>query len=165
MFPRIVLRWFVRAIVLISAFPSLALGHDFKLGDLRIDHPYAILKVTPVATAEIYFRSLRNEGVSIDRLLKITTPVAQQAVIRTETHSVDHEITWVPIMSLEIPAKGKIPIRHDSTDGYQILISEFVRPLREGDRFPITLSFEYSGDKEVMVWVQTPRQRTSTHKH
>lgn len=40
-------------------------------------------------------------------------------------------------------------------------------PLKDGDRFPVTLTFRRAGEREVMVWVQTPRdaliQEVHTH--
>lgn len=145
--------------------PGLVWAHDYKLGGLRMDHPYAVIKNDPSVRLEVYFRAFKNEGAQSDRLLGVRTPIAGQAQIRTETHSVDHEITWVPVQSLDIPAKGQVSIRHDTPDGYQLLLTDLKKPLKLGDRFPLTLVFEKSGEKEVMVWVQAPKNIGTTHKH
>jgi copper(I)-binding protein len=39
------------------------------------------------------------------------------------------------------------------------------QPLKDGDRFPMTLRFEKAGEREVMVWVQTPRGGAGVHPH
>jgi len=41
------------------------------------------------------------------------------------------------------------------------------QPLKDGDRFPMTLRFEKAGEREVMVWVQQPRDAAaaSGHRH
>ena len=39
-------------------------------------------------------------------------------------------------------------------------------PLKDGDRFPVTLTFQRAGEREVMVWVQTPRDGAGeAHNH
>ncbi len=38
-------------------------------------------------------------------------------------------------------------------------------PFKDGDRFPVTLTFERAGDREVMVWVQTPRGAAGDERH
>ena len=38
-------------------------------------------------------------------------------------------------------------------------------PLKEGDRFPVWLRFENSGEREVTVWVQRPKGASSDHHH
>ncbi len=158
-------RWCMPLLAVAFFVPGLAWAHDYKLGQLRMDHPYALIKTDPSARLEVYFRSLRNEGEQPDRLVAMRTPVATKAVIMTETHSVDHDITWVPVQSLEIPAMGQVAIRHDKPEGYQILLTELTRPLKVGDRFPLNLLFDKSGEKEVMVWVQAPRNAQPSHKH
>jgi len=158
-------RWCVRLLTMAFFVPALAWAHDYKLGQLRMDHPYALIKTEPSIRVEVYFRSLRNEGDQLDRLVAMRTPVATKAVVMTETHSVDHDITWVPVQSLEIPAKGQVAMRHGKPEGYQILLTELTRPLKVGDRFPLYLLFDKSGEKEVMVWVQAPRNVQPSHKH
>ena len=157
--------WCLRLFAIALIVPGLVLAHDYKLGNLRMDHPYALIKTEPDTRLEVYFRTFKNDGSQSDRLLDVKTPVAGLAMIRTETHSIDHEITWVPVQSLEIPAKGQVSMRHDAPDGYQFLLTEIKRPLKVGDRFPLTLNFEKSGVKEVMVWIQAPRSVSSKHKH
>ena len=159
------LRWCMRLLTMAFFVPALACAHDYKLSQLRMDHPYALIKSEPSIRVEVYFRSLRNEGDQPDRLVAMRTPVATKAVVMTETHSVDHDITWVPVQSLEIPAKGQVAMRHGTPEGYQILLTELTRPLKVGDRFPLHLLFDKSGEKEVMVWVQAPRNVQPSPKH
>ena len=145
--------------------PGFVWAHDYKLGELRMDHPYAVIKNDTSIRLEVYFRAFKNEGAQSDRLLGVRTPIAAQTQIRTETHSVDHEIIWVPVQSLDIPAKGQVSMRHDTPDGYQLLLTDLKKPIKLGDRFPLILIFEKSGEKEVMVWVQAPKHAGTTHKH
>lgn len=165
----ILMKWCMRGLAVLFIFPGLASAHDYKLGHLRMDHPYALIKTDPPSRLEVYFRAFKNDGSTLDRLVKVRTPIAGEALIRTETHTVDHEITWVPIDTLDVPAKGQVAMRHDTPEGYQILLTNLKRSVKVGDRFALTLSFEQSGEKEVMVWIQAPRKKVkgsvSTHKH
>jgi hypothetical protein len=155
----------MRLLAMAFIAPGLVWAHDYKLGHLRMDHPYALIKTEPATRLEVYFRNFKNDGSQSDRLLGVRAPVAGQAIIRTETHSADHALTWVPVQSLDVPAKGQVAMRHDARDGYQFLLTEIKRPLKVGDSFPLTLTFEKSGEKEVMVWIQAPRNASSAHQH
>jgi copper(I)-binding protein len=39
------------------------------------------------------------------------------------------------------------------------------QPLKDGDRFAMTLRFEHAGERDVMVWVQQPRGAAQVHSH
>ena len=50
-------------LTLLAAFAAGgARPHDFKAGDLVIDHPYAVPTVDGARTGAVYFRTLRNNG-------------------------------------------------------------------------------------------------------
>lgn len=135
-----------------------ALAHDFKAGDLRIDHPYATPTRPGLTTGAVYFRGIRNTGQAADRLLSARTPAAA----RVEIHrmQMDGEVMKMrAVPALELPPGATVPLRHGSSDGHHLMLLELKAPLRDGDRFPVQLTFERAGEHEVMVWVQTPRER------
>lgn len=134
-----------------------AWAHDFKVGDLRIDHPYATPTAPGQRSGAVYFRSIRNTGALPDRLLSATSPVAGRVEIqRTEPgHGDVMQMRAVP--SLTIPAGATVPLRHNSPDGYHLMLLDLPLPLEDGDRFTVTLTFERAGSREVTAWVQTPR--------
>lgn len=139
-------------------------AHDFKAGDLRIDHPYATPSRPGLTTAAVYFRGIRNTGAVADRLLSASTPVAG----RVEIHRMQMlpgaqgEVMQMRAMSsLEIPAGGTVALRHGVTDGHHLMLLDLKAPLKDGDRFPVTLSFEKAGTHTVQVWVQTPRRSSA----
>jgi copper(I)-binding protein len=45
------------------------------------------------------------------------------------------------------------------------MLIDLKAPLKNGDRFPMTLRFEKAGEREVMVWVQQPRDAAGAHEH
>lgn len=57
---------------------SNAQAHDFSVGGLRIDHPYATPSVPGSANGAVYLRSIRNGGGVSDRLVSASTTVAER---------------------------------------------------------------------------------------
>ena len=86
-------RWSIWLGCLCSYFvlSGLAHGHGSKIGALVIEHPYAVEQSENPGEYAVYFKELKNTGTTADSLQTATTPVAKEAIFRTETHSVDHE--------------------------------------------------------------------------
>jgi hypothetical protein len=160
-------RWFVSLGCLLSGlvFVGAVYAHGNKVGALIIDHPYAVENPEKPGEYAVYFKELKNTGTTADLLQKADTAVATESVFRTETHSVDHEITWVDVKSIQIAPGQSIVFRHDAEEGYQVLLHQLKRRLKVGDRFDMTLTFEKAGKVKVVVWVQRPRPGEKTHKH
>jgi copper(I)-binding protein len=142
--------------------PSWA--HDFKAGDLRIDHPYATPTRPGLSTGAVYFRGIRNTGAVADRLLSASTPVAGRVEIhRMQMQGEVMQMRAVP--SLEMPAGATVAMKHGAPDGQHLMLLDLKAPLKDGERFPVTLTFEKAGSREVTVWVQTPRRAAVGHAH
>jgi hypothetical protein len=56
-------------------------------------------------------------------------------------------------------------MRHGAASGYHLMLMGLKAPLKDGDRFPVVLNFKRAGEREVMVWVQTPRDAGTEHMH
>lgn len=136
-----------------------AQAHDFRVGELRIDHPYATPTPPGLTTGAVYFRAIKNPGTRADRLLSATTPVAERVEI--------HQMQWHgdvmrmrALPSLALSAMSELKLRHGLANGHHLMLRDLKAPLKDGERFPITLTFERAGAREVMVWVQTPNHRS-----
>jgi len=138
---------------LIAAAAVAAHAHDFRLGDLVIDHPYAVPSDAAGQATNAYLRGLRNTGAQDDRLLGASSPVA-----RTTTLQCVPAGGGAPAdTTLPLPAGATVALRHD---GACALHLEGLRqPLKVGDHLPLTLKFERAGEIEVHVDVQQPRAR------
>jgi len=135
----------------------LARAHDFRAGDLRVDHPYALPTRPGLRTGGAYLRTIRNGSTQADRLIAARTPLAE----RVEIHQMRMEgdvMRMRAVPALEIPARGEVALRHGSTDGHHLMLHGLKAPLIDGQRFPVTLVFERSGELQVMVWVQAPKR-------
>jgi copper(I)-binding protein len=135
------------ASLLISAF---ALAHDYKAGDLQINHPYARATVPHQPSGGAYL-SIENKGSKADKLVAVASPVAASAQIHTM--SMDGNVMKMrEVPSIEIKPSEKLVMKPG--DGYHIMLLGLKQPLKAGDKFPLTLTFENAGKVDVSVWVE-----------
>ena len=93
-------------------------------------------------------------------MLSASTPVAAQ--VRLHRLNPDaNGLRAVAVNAIELPAKTTTRLRH--TGDYQLSLMGLKKPLRDGDRFDLTLNFERAGSQTVKVWVQTPRAVQASH--
>jgi hypothetical protein len=159
-------RAFFFATVLTAFFAQTAQAHSMKAGDLTIEHPYATPSLAGQTTGAVYFRRITNGGGESDQLLSASTPVA--AAVELHRMRMEGDVMRMRAVSaIELPAHSEVPLRHGQADGHHLMLLGLKAPLKEGDRFPLTLTFQRAGTREVMVWVQTPRdaQRPEGHQH
>lgn len=148
-----------------GALGAPALAHDFRLGALRIDHPYATPTPAGATTGAAYLRALRNTGDQPDRLIGATTPVARAVEIHRSVVDAQGVMRMRAVEAVDVPPKAEVRLRHGGE--YHLMLIDLKRPLIDGERFPMTLRFENAGEREVMVWVQRPRDAAhgSEHRH
>ena len=96
----------VVALALLFVGAQSAFAHEFKVGDLEIEHPWS--RATP-AGAKVgggYF-TVTNKGSAPDRLLSISSDISDKAELH-EMGVKDGVMTMRPVSGgLEIPAGGK----------------------------------------------------------
>jgi copper(I)-binding protein len=146
------------------AFVS-AQAHDFKVGDLQIDHPWARPTAGKQPTGGAYL-SIENRGKAGDSLLRASSPIASEVQI----HSMKMEgntMRMREVGKLDVAAGAKVEMTPG--DGYHIMLMGLKQPLKEGDRFPMKLEFEKAGAIDVTVNVERPKASAApaatTHKH
>ena len=134
------------ALALLAAAGTLAAqAHDFRIGDVVIDHPYAL-----AGSQALQFKSLRNTGAQPDRLLAASSPGIQQINL---LHG--GQPATAPL------APGAVlDFRHDS--GWQLALQGLPQPLAAGAVVRLTLRFERAGEITVPVTVVSPSGR---HQH
>lgn len=151
------------AVLVITAVPARA--HDFKLGALRIDHPYATPTPAGARTGAAYLRTLRNTGDEPDRLIGARTPAAGSVEIHRSVVDANNVMRMRAVEGIDLPRRSELQLRHGGE--FHLMLIDLKAPLQNGDRFPLTLRFEKAGEREVMVWVQQPRDAAaaSGHRH
>ncbi|MBB5515658.1 hypothetical protein FHS89_001670 [Rubricella aquisinus] len=135
------------ALGLASAMPALA--HDYRIGDLTIDHPWA-RETTPMARASGGFMTITNTGDRDERLLSASADFA-----RAELHITVTEDGVNRMMEQEdgivIPAGGTLEFKPGS---YHVMFMGLTGPFIEGEEKEVTLIFERAGQIDVLFTVE-----------
>ena len=101
------------------------------------------------STASVVYL-LAKDPSSADRLVSAATPIAEAASLH-ESRVNNGVMEMRPIEGLPIgPDK---PLRL-APGGYHIMLTGLKQPLKVGDHFPITLTFEHAGPVTATVAVQ-----------
>jgi len=154
-------RWLAFAMALAVAMAAQA--HGVRIGSLQLDHPYAVPSEPGEPHGKAYLRSIKNMGSQADRLLSASTPMAAQVKLHRLKPDA-HGRRGIQMDAIDLPAKSTTLLRHSGD--YQLSLIDLKRPLKDGDRFDLTLNFAHAGSQTVQVWVQTPRDLTSgKHDH
>ena len=133
----------------VALFGTSASAHDYKLGDLHIDHPWA--RATPHgAKVAGGFVTVANKGAVDDRLVSATAEIAEHAEIH-EMAMKDGVMTMRPLADgVVVPAGGEVALK---PGGYHLMFIGLKRMLKQGESFAGTLTFEKAGTVEVSFTV------------
>ena len=85
-----------------------------------------------------------------DRLVSLSTPVAKKAQLHTMTTE-GGVMKMRPLDGLDVPAGQPVMLK---PGGAHIMLMGLNQPLQAGQSFPLTLSFEKAGQREVTVAVE-----------
>jgi copper(I)-binding protein len=117
----------------------------------RLEVSDAWARATP-AKAENGIAFLTIRSPTSDRLVSVSSPVAKKAELNTMEMS-GMVMKMRPIASLDIPAGQPVTLK---PGGDHVMLLGLNGPLREGQSFPLTLTFERAGAREVSVAVEKP---------
>jgi copper(I)-binding protein len=135
----------------ILAVPELAAAQETSAGAITIAQPWA--RATPPG-AKIgggYF-TLINNGDQADRLVSLSTGISDRAEV--------HEMSMRDgIMSmreltdgLAVPAHGSVELKPGS---FHVMFVGLIQPLKQGEHFSTTLTFEKAGPVTVEFAVES----------
>src|SRR5689334_18542699 len=62
--------------------PGIAAAHDYRIGSLHVDHPWAIATPNGAKTGAGYMK-ITNEGTEPDRLIAITSPASRKMTLHS----------------------------------------------------------------------------------
>ncbi|MBK6675284.1 MAG: copper chaperone PCu(A)C [Proteobacteria bacterium] len=97
------------------------------------------------------FMTIVNDGKSADQLVAASSPVSAEVQI----HTVQLENGMMRMRELPegiaIPAQGRVELKPRSL---HIMFIKLQRPLRAGEKVPVTLKFRAGGEQTVMMEVR-----------
>ena len=124
-------------------------------GDITVENAKARV-IVPTNPAAAYF-TIKNAGAA-DKLVGVSTPAFARAELHT--HKMEGDVArMLKIEALEVPAKGEAALK---SGGDHVMLFEAAKPLKVGDSFPLTLTFEKAGAVEIEVTV-APLKETMDH--
>ena len=134
--------------VMALALPAFA--HDYEIGELTVDHPWARASAGLMKTGAAYL-TITNDGEQADRLIGLATPVAERAALHTVT--MDGSVARMrPLQAVEIKPGEPAVLE---AGGMHVMLIGLRAPLEEGETFPMTLTFEKMGPSrkwEKSMW-------------
>ena len=136
-------------LLLLACVPG-ARAHEFKVGDIEIEHPWSRATPPGAKVAGGYFTVI-NKGSAPDRLLSISSDISDKAELH-EMGVKDGVMTMRPVEGgLEIPAGGKVALKPGA---YHLMFTGLKRQPKQGEKFPATLTFEKAGSVKVEFLVE-----------
>lgn len=139
---------FILTAVFTAMLAANAYAHDYKIGDIEIEHPWARASVGQVKSGGAYMK-IENEGNTPDRLIAVSSPVAK----KTHLHTMFMEnniMKMRPVDAIDIPANAEIALK---PGGFHVMFMGLHAPLMEGETFPLTLRFENAGNITIQVYI------------
>ncbi len=135
----------------IALVPGLALAHDHvvKAGSLEIVHPWS--RATPGgAKVAAGYVTVTNKGAAPDRLISATADISDKADIH-EAGMKDGVMSMKRVDGIAIPAGGTLALKPGS---WHIMFMGLKRPLKQGETFAGSLTFEKAGKVAVAFTVE-----------
>jgi hypothetical protein len=154
-------RSLVLAAALLALATTAASAHDYTVGSLKINHPWA--RATPKgATVAGGYMKITNNGTTPDRLTGGTTEAAQ----KFEIHEMSMDGSVMKMRELpngvEIPPGGTVELKPGS---FHVMMTGIAKPFVKGERVKASLTFEKAGKVDVEFAVDAAGANPMEHKH
>jgi len=128
------------------------LGHAAlaqSAGSIEVSHAWARATAATAKTGAAYL-TLANKGASDDRLVAVAGTVAAKPELHV-TSMENGVMKMRPLPGVDIKAGGQAELK---PGGMHIMLIGLAAPLKEGQTFPLTLTFEKAGTVEVTFTVE-----------
>ncbi|WP_457676932.1 copper chaperone PCu(A)C [Thiolapillus sp.] len=117
--------------------------------DIMIMDPWA-REVPPGVTTSAGFLTLHNKGDKEHKLVAAESPAT--GMVELHTHINDNGVMRMrPVEDIPVPPGGKTELR---PGGYHLMLMMLKKPLKSGEKMPITLQFEDGSKKEIQAEVR-----------
>lgn len=144
-------RLILTALLSLSATPLLAC-ETYTLGTLSIEHAWSRATIG-AGRPGVFYVEITNTGSADDALVGIATPVADMPMLH-ETVVTDGVASMPHAMSVPVPAGQTVAL---APGGFHGMLMDLKSALREGDSFPLSLTFRDAGEVTVNVEVLSLR--------
>jgi hypothetical protein len=136
------------ALALLLATPLTAAKAPAQDAGPKIEQPWARATPGNVRTGAVYMTI--EPGATPDKLVAIATPVAGRAELHA--HMMDKGVMQMrPVDALALQPGAPAVLK---PGGYHVMLFDLKQPLKDGEEFPLTLTFAQAGAKQVTVHVE-----------
>ena len=146
------MKHFLFAAALILSAPAAMACETVTIGDLTVEHAWSKATIG-AGRPGVFYVGITNAGSADDALIGIATPAAGMPMLH-ETVVQDGIASMPHAMSIPVPAGQSVQL---SPGGYHGMLMGLTTALKEGDSFPVTLTFEKAGEVTVNVDVLSMR--------
>ena len=128
-------------------------------GDISVDDPFARASAG-MAKVGAAFMTLQNAG-SDDKLVSATSPVADHVELHGNIKDGD-VMRMRSVESIDVPAGGSVQL---APGGVHLMLIDLKEPLKQGETFPLTLTFAQAGAMTIEVPVKAPAEMAPMPGH
>jgi copper(I)-binding protein len=143
----------------LSLTASAAAAHEYKIGELTIEHPWARASAGNAKTGAVFMTIVNTVGGS-DRLLSASTPIAATAELHTHLMDSDGVMKMRQVEAVELAPGATTKL---APGGYHVMLMGLTERLLEDTTFPLTLRFERAGELTVDVVVEPVAALEGSH--
>ena len=131
-----------------------------KPGPLTVEAPWARASAGAAKAGAAYLR-IANAGAEGDRLIGVSAPVAERVELHTHSMS-DGVMRMRKVDAVPVPGGGSAELK---PGGHHVMLIGLRAPLKKGETFPLTLTFDKAGTITVNVAVGSIAARGPAMKH
>jgi len=154
-------------LVSLLGFSAGAQDHDHKAmktttatKTIMVHRPWS-RALPPVARNGAVYLMLHNSGAKPDRLLSVSSEVAQSVMIH-QSVSQDDRVSMAHVNDVMIKARSMIEFK---PGGYHLMLMGLKRPLVAGEHFELTLQFENAGTVVTKVMIKKSQGHKTPLSH
>jgi len=132
---------------------SSSQAHEFSVGDLTINHPWA-RSTAPVAQTGVVYFSIKNAAAEDDTLLSVAvdSSIAKRASLHEMSMGAKGLMHMAEIKAgLTVAAKTEVKF---APGGYHVMLEGLTKPLVAKQEFGMTMRFAKAGAVSVIVLVE-----------
>lgn len=152
----------IRSILALSLllFSTHSLSGDAQTGSVHVADAWS-RALPPVSPTGAIYLKIENRGEESERLVGVSTTVAQRAEIHEHVHA-DGVMRMQRVENVLIEPGQRATF---APGGHHIMLFGLKEPLVAGRQYPITLRFENADEVEVEVDVLTDAPKEPHHQH
>jgi periplasmic copper chaperone A len=134
-------------LMLLLVWPNLVWAE--MAHNLMIENVQAPASLVPTARSAAVYFSIMNHGPEADRLVGLSTPIADAATLHETV--VENDIAKMQELPvLDVPAGAMIDLKQGQS---HVMLVGLKAPLKENDTFTLELVFEKAGKMPVVITV------------